>query len=213
MLVKSIFPKVIGQPLLAPLEVRLHRVYGQARYLCYLAEGLAVNQLQRYAGALLGAEQCQGAVDVNAEARVGWRGAGLQSGAPVDVESGAAGARMVAEHAAGYAEEPRGERREPAEARQAQVGLDKRVLREVVAELRVAKGLRHEEAAQPRLVPAYEPVEGAAVAEQGHAGCKFRVRGLPVHVHSCRGSSPLPASVPSRFFAAEVRAMTIWPPP
>ena len=56
-------------------------------------------------------------------------------------------------------------------------------------------------------------IEGAAVAEQGHAGCKFRVRGLPVHVHSCRGSSPLPASVPSRFFAAEVRAMTIWPPP
>ena len=80
----------------------------------------------------------------------------------------AVGAHIVVEHVVGYAEEPCGKPRESAESRDVGVGLDKRVLREVVAQLFVAQRLVQEEPSDGRLILAHKRVESAPVVQHSH---------------------------------------------
>lgn len=87
--------------------MRLHCAFGQPRDVADFVYRIAINQLQRYAGALGIAQSGQGLVQVDMQRFVG-RARGLRAdlGRGIEVGSGLVASHIVAMHIIGYAVQP-----------------------------------------------------------------------------------------------------------
>ena len=164
--------------------MRLHHANSHARDARYIFQWIAVDKLERNARALLFAKPAQGVVDIHARVVVGVGGSVLQGFGRLDVIVGSMAARVVEEHVVGDAVEPSGERRRSAETLNIEKRLDKRVLRQVVAQRRIPRSKVEEEAPYGRLVSHDQLAESLPVMKHRRLRDKREIVVSVVH-HVC----------------------------
>ena len=148
--------------------MRFHRIIGNTCDLADLIDGIAVDELQRDAGAVVRLQQGQCGVDIHFQVGIA-RGCGLSEySRRVDVVGLLPGPYVVVEDIIGNSHQPCGEAGKAPELRDVRIGLDERLLSQIVAQLFIAQCLVQEEPAHRRLVFPDKLVEGPLVVENRH---------------------------------------------
>lgn len=148
--------------------MRLDGADRHSRYLGYAFYGIAVDELQRHAGAFLVGKSGERSVDVHLHALFAVGGASVSHSRTVRIGGGTLSAVMVVEHVAGYTIQPSGERRRTLKLVYVGVSLNEGVLREVVAQLLVSQSLVEEESSYRRLILPDKLIESRFVMKSSH---------------------------------------------
>lgn len=148
--------------------MRLDGADRHSRYLGYAFYGIAVDELQRHAGAFLFGKSGERSVNVHLHALFAVVGASVSHSRTVRIGGGTLSAVMVVEHVAGYTIQPSGERRRTLKLVYVGVSLNEGVLREVVAQLLVSQSLVEEESSYRRLILPDKLIESRFVMKSSH---------------------------------------------